>query len=471
VSRRCVASFVALGLLLLLLPGTGYAHDPGVGLVRYNPDGSPDPSFGRAGIVAERTPQGGLDPAALAIQADGKIVLAGTTSDLATATVGFGLARYNPDGTLDMQFGTAGRTLTLVGAGEAAGHAMVLQPDGKIIVAGSGFLKLNADGQSGFAVARYLPDGTLDDSFGTGGTLITSIGDSGAEARALALQADGGIVLAGTAFATASHDDAFAVVRYTSDGALDQQFGTVVTPFAAADGEPSPARAAAILLQPDGAITVAGSVGGHQGTFGMARYTSRGLPDPGFGTGGTTTTLLAASAQAYALAGEPDGHVLVAGGLGPPDSLAFVVARYGRDGSLDPGFGTQGVAITNFPNGGSGAHAVLVQPDGKIVALGSGNGGFCVARYAPDGRPDPSFGTAGTVVTMVSDAGSQPAALGLEPDGKLVAAGLTYFLVPTPSSDPPWVPLAAAGSVAMLAALGSVWLVRRRRARGSLARR
>ena len=223
---------------------------------------------------------GRIDPEALVIQTDGKIVLVGTSSDLATAAVGFGLARYNPDGTLDSSFGTGGRVLTRVGAATAEAHAVALQPDGDIVVAGSGFAAATA--ASNFAVARYTPDGSLDPGFGTGGgVVLTPMSASGAEARGIALQSDGRIVVAGTAFASGTTNDALALARYNADGSPDLSFGSggsVITSFdtGGSDSDPgsSPVRAAALVIQPDGKLVAVGSVGGHQGAFALARYPS-----------------------------------------------------------------------------------------------------------------------------------------------------------------------------------------------------
>jgi uncharacterized delta-60 repeat protein len=451
-----VAATLLAALVASLVSTPLHAHDSGMGLVRYNPDGRLDESFGHRGVVAERTPQGGLTPEALVIQTDGKTVLVGTSSDLATAAVGFGLARYNPDGTLDSGFGAGGRVLTRVGAATAAAHAVALQPDGDVVVAGSGFTATT--GVSNFAVARYTPDGSLDPGFGSGGVVLTPMAASGAEARAIGVQSDGRIVVAGTAFASGTTNDALALARYTADGSPDASFGSsgsVVTTFdpsgSAAEAGSSPVRSAALVIQADGKLVAVGSVGGHQGAFVVARYLPTGDLDSAFGVGGRgqATTRGQASAQAYAAAVQADGNIVVAGGLGTStDNVAFALARFSPNGDLDASFGSGGFVTTTFDGGGSGAHAVIVEADGKLVAVGSGyaptpgppassgqgavNGGFAVVRYLPNGTPDTSFGTGGVVLTTVGDAGSMPAGLGVQGDGKLVTAGLTYFLVPTP---------------------------------------
>ncbi|MDQ6672808.1 MAG: hypothetical protein M3069_19035 [Chloroflexota bacterium] len=453
--------WVGAGIAALVVWSTAgalYAHDSGLGIVRYNPDGSLDAGFGRGGVVAERTPQGGLSPEALVIQADGKAVLGGTASDLATAAVGFGLARYNADGSLDSGFGAGGRVLTRVGAATAEAHALALQADGTILVAGSAFGS-DAGSVSNFAVARYAPDGSLDRGFGAGaGAVLTPIAPSGAEARAVVLQSDGRIVVGGTTFATGSMNDGLALARYNLDGSLDSGFGSggsVITTFDTSGAEPgsSPFRMAALVVQPDGKLVAIGSIGGHQGAFALARYLPNGDLDAAFGSRGMAITRRDASTQAYAAAAQPDGKIVVGGGVGAAnENLAFGVARYAPSGDLDPSFGSGGFVMTAFPGGGSGAHAVSVAADGAVVAAGSGyvstvppqqtgsgqgpvNGGFAVARYLPNGAPEAGFGKRGVVVTTVGDAGSTPAAVAIQPDGKLVVAGLTYFLVPTPTED------------------------------------
>ncbi|MGI9145108.1 MAG: delta-60 repeat domain-containing protein [Chloroflexota bacterium] len=451
---------VAAGLAALVLWSGAtllHAHDSGMGLVRYNPDGSLDAGFGGGGVVAERTVQGGLSPEAAVIQTDGKIVLAGTTSDLATAGVGFGLVRYNSDGTLDSRFGTGGRVLTRIGVATAEAHALALQSDGCLLVAGSGFVGPSTT--SNFGLARYTQDGSLDQAFGSGGgAVLTAVAGGGAEARAIALQPDGRIVLAGTTFGSGTTNDALALVRYNADGSLDSNFGSggsVTTAFdiggtAAGSG---PFRAAAVLIQPDGKLVAVGTLGGHLGAFALARYLGTGDLDPVFGVGGRVITQREANTQAYAAALQPDGMIVVAGGVGTgTDSVAFALSRYAANGDLDRRFGSGGLVATPFDGGGSGAHAVTVEADGKIVAIGAGyapaapaplasspqgavNGGFAAARYLPNGAIDTSFGKDGFALTTVGDAGSLPSALASQPDGKLVASGVTYFLVPGPTTD------------------------------------
>jgi uncharacterized delta-60 repeat protein len=280
-------------------------------LARYSPDGALDPSFGTGGIVSTDI-AGNPDYArALVQQVDGKLVAAGRTDTL-TGT-DFGLARYNPDGTLDASFGTGGVVTTDIASNNIdEARALVRQTDGRLVAAG---FAVGPAGTFDFALARYNPDGALDPSFGTGGTVTTDIGGGDDFAHALAVQADGKLVAAGVA--PTATGLAFALARYNPDGMLDASFGTGGTATTDLIG-----GANALVVQVDGKLVAAGVAGQD---FGLARYNPNGALDPSFGTGGTVTTDFAGGSDAaFALALQADGKLVAAGGTGS----AFALARY-----------------------------------------------------------------------------------------------------------------------------------------------
>jgi len=262
------------------------------------------------------------------------------------------------------------------GRASATAEAIALQQDGKIVLAG----EANIDGGESFALARYNSDGTLDASFGTGGQVTTDFGTleqgfSFAFPESLALQADGKIVVAGYAFIGQSED--FALVRYNSDGTLDTSFGTggkLTNDFSGASD-----MASAVAVQPDGRIVVAGKTARRK--FTLVRYDSSGTLDPSFGTGGKVTTDFGLSDSAFSLALQDNGKI-VAGGRTfiAGEDFQPALARYNPDGSLDATFGTGGKLIPDF-----GGSRPLVQPDGKIVTVGSAqineDTDFALVRY------------------------------------------------------------------------------------------
>jgi uncharacterized delta-60 repeat protein len=310
----------------------------------------------------------------------------------------FALARYDGDGSLDATFGSGG---TVIGDVGFSAGTLVVQADGKLVAAGY----RNGD----LALVRYLSGGTLDPSFGDGGT-VTVAGDCelGCSLGALAVQADGKLVTAG------GRNYGFELVRYDADGRLDPSFGDggrVTTHFG--DGRDA---AAALVVQADGKLVAAGY---SDGAFALARYEPDGGLDESFGSEGMVRTAFAAGSQsfAHALAIEPDGKLVAAGNTGcgvcqPPYALA--VARYDGDGSLDATFGSGGRVTTAIGSADASARNVTVQADGKLVAAA----GSALVRYRPDGSLDPTFGSAGTVTTPIVARD-----VVLQADGKLVAAG------------------------------------------------
>ena len=321
------------------------------------------------------------------------------------------LARFATDGTLDPTFGTGGTVTT---GFSGIGRALVRQPDGRLITT-----------IGNFGVARFNSDGTLDTTFGTGGSAIASFGGA-ADAFGLALQPDGGIVEVGTADTGSSSD--FAVARYDQNGNPDVTFGVggkVTTDFGLDD------RAVSVIVEPDGHLAVAGQRGS---LFALARYDSAGTLDPSFVSGGMVTTGICCSPKA--LVRQPDGRLVVAG-----DAVDFVLARFATDGTLDSAFGTAGVVQTDFrveqinPTR-AGARSLLLQPDGDLVAVGYYNSGnyvvfneqFALARYDSAGRLDPTFTPCGVVLTpfrSIEALGSDDTAEAalLTSDGKIVAIG------------------------------------------------
>ena len=218
---------------------------------------------------------------AVAIQSDGKIVAAGESTD------NFAVVRYTTAGVLDTTFSTDGKVTTAIGSREDAAYAVAVQSDGKIVAAGKGDSgTAQEDPNADFAVVRYTTAGALDNGFSTDGKVITDIGTNSVdEARAVAIQSDGKIVVAG------SSGGDFAVVRYTTAGALDTTFSTdgkVTTDI----GTNSVDWATAVAIQSDGKIVVAGYVGDIEdgGEFAVVRYNTDGSLDTTFGGDGKVTT-------------------------------------------------------------------------------------------------------------------------------------------------------------------------------------
>ncbi|MGI8788174.1 MAG: FG-GAP-like repeat-containing protein [Pyrinomonadaceae bacterium] len=232
-------------------------------LARYNADGTLDSTFGTGGKVT--TPIGNADDfaSAVALQTDGKIVVACSASD--GVTDDFALARYNANGTLDTTVGTGGKVTTPIGNADDFASAIAIQTDGKIVAAGYTNNGANAD----FALVRYAVNGTLDTTFGTGGKVTTLIGSSDDFLNAAAIQSNGKIVAAGYTNNGTNND--FALVRYNADGTLDAAFGTggkVTTPIGSAND-----YAYGVAIQADGKIVAAGSAfNGTNLDFALARY-------------------------------------------------------------------------------------------------------------------------------------------------------------------------------------------------------
>jgi uncharacterized delta-60 repeat protein len=412
-------------------------------LCRYNGDnGSLDTGFGSDG---EAMVEIGFDiddsASGVAVQADNKIVVVGTMIP-SDGVADFALVRFTADGSLDTTFGTGGKVTTDFSRRIDHAQAVAIQSDGKIVVAGFSYTSAITDFK--FALARYKADGSLDTSFGSRGKVLTSVGSGGAEAYGVAIQSDGKIVVVGRASVSVSLD--FALARYMPNGGLDTGFGsggTVTTDFASSNNYD---RAFAVAFQDeaipgDRKIVAAGFTGTFTGTgttydFALARYTDSGGLDPSFGSGGKVTTDFAGNSvvpYGIGVAIQGDGKIVAAGGGG----LGFALARYNSDGGLDTGFGSGGTVTTDFTGNGDQAFAVAIQSDGKIVAAGYARGGtstiddFALARYlGSPTAPQPLGGavtaSTGSMNPMVAywatgqgSTSGNPDAIGAFPQGPL----------------------------------------------------
>jgi len=380
-------------------------------LVRYNTDGSLDTAFGTGGIVTTDVGAGYDDAYSVAIQSDGKIIVAGSSRNGAKDS--FALVRYNTDGSLDTAFGTGGIVTTDIGADYDYVSGVAIQSDGKILAAGTAS---NAD----FALVRYDSDGSLDTSFGTGGIVTTTLGTS-SNAQSVAIQADGKIVAAGGLYT--GSNAVFALVRYHSNGSVDTTFGTtgIVTTVVGISK-----TFISIAIQSDGKIVGAGGTNSFPvAEFALVRYKTDGLLDKAFGPGGVVTTFLGTSSNAHSVALQADGKIVAAGAsyLGFYD---FALVRYNTNGSLDTTFHLSGIVKTAVGTSSSYAYSVAIQPDGKIIAAGSAFNGpdrnFALVRYDTNGSVDTTFGTSGIVTTAV-ELSSNVMSVALQSDGKIVAAG------------------------------------------------
>jgi uncharacterized delta-60 repeat protein len=382
-------------------------------VVRYNTNGSLDTSFGSGGIAlasfgsqnsnpSVKNPSWIVSPSTAAVypQAgtvnDGRIVMAGWidkwwwSGQTSVDNFSFGLVRFNANGTLDSTFGNQGEVTTSLASLRGVG-GVVIQPDGKIVVAGGT--------TTGFALARYNGNGTLDTSFGPGGEVDTPLGQWKSSANALLLQPDGKLILVGSTPTDSAGDaDLWEIARYTPAGSLDASFGTggiVGGTFGAG------ADAHGAALYPSGTadagkIVVVGDTASGRG---MARYLPDGSPDGAFGMDGEVVTTANNDLMSVAIAA--DGKLVVAGGNG-----SQTVARYNANGSVDSTFGTLGIVSTAIGTGNSYASAVILQSNGDIVTVGYATNStkslFTVARYLPSEPEIGSFTASPNPVTSGS---------------------------------------------------------------------
>jgi uncharacterized delta-60 repeat protein len=487
-------------------------------LARFLADGTPDATFGTDGKVA--TPVGIANDFgwSVAVQGDRKILVAGSADTTGNGHSDFALVRYLPDGNLDASFGSRGKVTTDCASGLSdSGNSLTLQSDGKIVVAGSCDNGENQD----FAVARYLADGTLDSSFGNGGKIVTPLGDSNDYGRAIVVQPDGKMVVAGDSYrGTNSH---FALVRYSgtttpeivveqpagnnlTDGSSTVDFGRL-----ALDGgratcwfrvrNASTATLTGLAVSLDGVNASEFSLGPLEATTlgpgGSTTFTVQCLPTaPGLrmaaihiasndadenpfdialtATGVTAPQITTTSPLPSGMVGLPYDFTLQArGGTTPctwslysalPAGLGFStngvlsgvpttalttnfnVRVFGSDGlaslkvtfaltilpafhpgDLDPSFGIGGQVVTPIGNADDFGYSAVLQPDGKILVAGYSVVGkyedFALVRHLSDGSLDTSFGNGGKVTSGLPLDRDFGRSVALQGDGKILLAG------------------------------------------------
>ena len=402
---------------------------PSANAVRALTPGDLDPGFGTAGVALADFEN--ESNSAMAVQADGKIVCVGSAST-GGLDDNVAVTRFNADGTLDTGFGAAGLVETDLGSAWDHGRAVAIQSDGKIVVAA-----MTLTTSSDIAVVRYLTNGDLDPSFGTGGMVITDIsGATSEEPSSIAIQSDGKIVVGGWITPTTYWD--FGVLRYTTSGELDVSFGAdgVVT----TDMNGGHERITSLAIQSDGKIVAVGyaaqDTSGANTDFAVARYTVDGDLDTSFGgVGFVTTAILSWNESAWAMSLQSDGKILAAGRV-CFDSLCHTknvaIVRFLSTGGIDTTFGTSGIEITDIPGTGDQAYGVAASPSGVIVAAGtvvaSGKKDFFVACYDEHGSLDTGFGGSGIVTTDVNSDNDSATSVVLTNGGVLVG-GTAYNLV------------------------------------------
>lgn len=341
-----------------------------------------DLSFGSNGKVS--TPVGGGgEGEAVVIEPTGTIVTAGSRNPTGLAS-DFALTRHDASGNLDRSFGTGGLAVTDLGGNDDKAFDAASLPDNGIVAVGR--TDVRGVQKTDFGVVRYLPGGTPNQNFGHGGIVTTPFFGKGAQANAVAVQPDGKIVVAGFAIAANSIDSDFAVARYNPDGSLDDGFGDhgIVTTDLGTEND----DATGMAIQSDGKIVVAGDAGED---VGLVRYLPNGSLDPVFGNLGKSVTKIGFGVAVNGLALTPTGGILIAGStVGAKLNQDFLLAGFRADGTLNLGFGKFGFVTTDFGSGEDSAEDLTVDANGNIVLVGRAASNtvtdLALARYDAGGN-------------------------------------------------------------------------------------
>ncbi len=418
-----------------------------------NTAGSLDTTFGIGGVDT-------LDPLgyssqgnAMALQPDGKIIIAGTsqTAEFNSTDV-FSVARFDSNGIVDNTFGTKGWAVTSITStgtyGYARAHAVAVQQDGKIVVVGNSYDQTNA---SAFGIARFNSNGTIDSTFGNNGSLRIAFNANGGDfARSVVIQPDGKIIAVGRTSVVINYNGSnvmqyyFAAARFTQDGKLDSTFGVNGTATVLAGGDSTIFEGTSAALQTDGKILIAGYGAFFNSQqfnhFIVARLDSNGTIDSTFGKNGISNLNNIAGTDSsndvcYALAVQSDGKILLAGSSGTNPAIALLNPNgtpdnsFGNDGSEAIHLYTSLYAYTNWT-----CNSVCVQSDGKIIVGGnneedySKRQSFALCRLNPDGSLDDTFAdsgwaTIGDILNYNIPAYFSIVSVKIAPDGKIIAGG------------------------------------------------
>ncbi len=382
-----------------------------------------DYAFGTNGVVQTDIASYETRALDMVIQADGKIVVAGY-GDTISGPGYFTVTRYNPDGSLDFSFdgdGIVAGQFRITGSYTASyGRSVAIQTDGKIVVAGDSYVFENGNGTTDFGVARLNPDGSFDNSFdGDGRVNFSAASTQHDQAYQVAIQPGGKIVVSGNV-GNGFNTYNPAVARLNPNGSLDTTFFDDGTiDYMNIYGSPS-----ALYIQPDGKINVVTDIVSptpDELTI-FLRYNADGSPDMTFGNGGRRST--AALGRVNAIGFQPDGKIILG-------SQFFTIVRLNADYSLDTSFGNNGGATVSFGQYFNWMNDLAVQPDGKIVVAGYTNTeagsnvacDFTLARFNADGSLDTTFDLDGKIVASVGSRIERAEAVRVLPNGKILMAG------------------------------------------------
>ncbi len=384
--------------------------------------GQLDPSFGQGGITTTAiNSNSNAYIASTAIQTDGKIITGGS---VVIGQDAFALARYNENGELDNTFGTNGIVIKTIGSSSDYISSIVIQSDEKIVAIGTTYNGTDYD----FAVARFNQDGSLDKTFGVNGIVTTQIGTIDNEANAGGIQNDGKILAAG--YSDSAGTSVFTIARYNTNGDLDNTFGIngIVTTSVGIGSS----LINSLAIQNDGSIVVTGYSVDSSGTrvnFALARYNSNGGLDNSFGNNGIVyTTIRSNYDYPNAVKIQNDGKIVAAGySLDSIGTQDFAIVRYNQNGSLDTSFDNDGIVIISNSISNDEANSIAFQNDGKILV-----GGFrlttlaeffLLVRLNQDGSIDNRFGPSGIKSVSLSSEGNEAFSLVIQADGKIIQSG------------------------------------------------
>ena len=383
--------------------------------------GTLDQQFGNKGWSITEIPNGASLINDMAVQEDGKIVTAayfqesGREEDIL-------VMRYNEDGTLDATFGDGGKWIHDFSDGSDVATCLAVQKDGKIVVGGW----MHTGTEFDFFVTRLNSDGSPDSGFANNGigTYDLAVTD---RAFSLIILQDGSILVSGWSYSGANYD--FGMIKLLPNGSKDTGFGNngmTITDFGGND------YANDMAIQKNGQIVLVGDASiGDRSFYALSVYNANGKIDENFGLDGRLVVdVLGISDVAYTVACTQDNKIILAGQSNSNSISDMTMLAFNADGSKYTEFGTDGVVVNNLTSGGDYCFDMLIQKDGKILLAGfvAGNGSiadFALLRYNADGSLDPTFANDGVAINDFNKSTDEAYGVSLQKDGKILVAGVS----------------------------------------------